>query len=141
MVVLPLDPALVGVDPLINHLLQPNDNNSSTAQQELPEVVVAVVLWLMVEMAFWYYCKYYIFPRLDRLQPPQPNPRSGRDLLHKILEVAVMVKDHYTPKNFLSRWFRGLPVHDIHQVWWCEEGSWGNRPNYVTLICCAAAGL
>ena len=77
------------------------------SQSNNPEMVVALVVYVMIEMAFWVYSRWYLHPRLDRLQTPKINHRGDRHLLMKMFEVKHKIKEHYTPECFLTRWFRG----------------------------------
>jgi len=106
--------AQLGINFTINDLLQEGPGSP----------VVVIGLFLLLELAFWFYCRYYLHPRLNKLQAPQPNHRGAKAAITSILSMTNKIKDHYAFDVFLAKWFRGTRVDEIRKGNVAEYFCW-----------------
>jgi hypothetical protein len=104
-----------------------NDTAASLAPSWLPlpllsiepsswsTLTLSLVIWCLVELAFYVLVAMIIHPRVSGLSTPPRNPLSPRECLRRVTRVTTRIKDVYSFEKFLSGWFKGASITDIRR--------------------------
>ena len=80
--------------------------------------------WLCVEVAFWFYNRFYLYPLLNAPMRPAPNMRGPRGTLDMIFRQLEMLHGHYPMERFMRGWHNGAHLEDIRQLNIKESWAW-----------------
>ena len=72
------------------------------------------IAYLLVEIAFWYFVTYNVFPVLNSLTEAPKCPCEPAELVRKVISQVASL-DCYSLDKFLHGWFLGADPRSVHR--------------------------